>query len=772
MLARSQGAAPVVALQTARDRLLWWVASFTGRMSVAYLIAFPLLFFAAHVVPESHAQTQLFLYEPDLIQRIATLVKPESHVCQTVQSGAFFALDALGRYRGKLNEVLNSVNASVNHGILLHVLRNTIADLATDKPASVDFFVDSLFAFIAFVTSTAAGSNMIVSAGLIPLLVQLVEIVNPTTYLVQRTISRAIGLIDSVIYAFPPAFQLFCNAHGLDIMVSRIKSEVDRDIADGDATMDTNGFGEPGPDNLYGKLPFGRASLLRNMFKSISHMMSSTGTAEGLRNLIDSSLLESVKRIMEHRRIFGPQILALAINIMATFVHNEPTSLTIIQEAKLPETFLSVVEEDIEANYDVIAAIPNAVGALCLNQAGLDLLNSRPLVPKFMSLFTSERHSRVLQDRDNASMFGSSIDELIRHQPSIKQSVIDAILHTLKAIEEAGQAFTPPEDETRSNYVLLHAPPPAGDTAEASSSAGEVRSVALADVVMDEDDTVRKPDAVKDNAVVVFMDVTARFLEGFFQTTSHCKDFIKADGLDLLLRLYSLPCLPYNFSSSIAADSLVTLIRFMCVVSSTSVLTGILRDVKRSLEETEDVWQDGSHTSKLLALLQASDTDDLESANQEFRKLVSLNARTHLLADNWYFLQTLNGETQGLLNIAQLGELQRVCTWENMLLKAAVPTVKEPAKEEAKSSEGSDDSTQTPAAAHLQPGMPENLLGNMPAASETAKPATPEQSPDDPRVKNATALKYVASQISASLTSFFQGEPVRGLLLGPSLAAY
>jgi E3 ubiquitin-protein ligase HUWE1 len=82
--------------------------------------------------------------------------------------------------------------------------------------------------------------------------------------------------------------------------------------------------------------------------------MSSGGSQEGVRNLIDSSLVQSCKLVMQHRRVFGPQNLALAINIMLTFVHNEPTSLGILQEGKVPDTFYDAVQEgDIEPSLDV-----------------------------------------------------------------------------------------------------------------------------------------------------------------------------------------------------------------------------------------------------------------------------------------------------------------------------------------------------------------------------------------------------------------------------------
>jgi E3 ubiquitin-protein ligase HUWE1 len=41
--------------------------------------------------------------------------------------------------------------------------------------------------------------------------------------------------------------------------------------------------------------------------------MQSSGTAEGLRGLIDLSLLQSIKKIIQHRSIFGPNVLPLGM---------------------------------------------------------------------------------------------------------------------------------------------------------------------------------------------------------------------------------------------------------------------------------------------------------------------------------------------------------------------------------------------------------------------------------------------------------------------------
>ena len=54
-----------------------------------------------------------------------------------------------------------------------------------------------------------------------------------------------------------------------------------------------------------------RASVLKHILRSIHRMMQASGTSEGLRTLIDSSLLSSVKKVIERRSLFGPSVLAL-----------------------------------------------------------------------------------------------------------------------------------------------------------------------------------------------------------------------------------------------------------------------------------------------------------------------------------------------------------------------------------------------------------------------------------------------------------------------------
>ena len=87
------------------------------------------------------------------------------------------------------------------------------------------------------------------------------------------------------------------------------------------------------------------------------------------------------------------------------------------------------------------------IGALCLNQTGQDQLATHPsIIPALFAIFTSEKHLKILQDKENAASVGGSIDELIRHHPLLKNVVFKSLLSTLSKLEDLGNAYSAPSD--------------------------------------------------------------------------------------------------------------------------------------------------------------------------------------------------------------------------------------------------------------------------------------------------------------------------------------
>ena len=235
---------------------------------------------------------------------------------------------------------------------------------------------------------------------------------------------------------------------------------------------------------------------------------------------------------------------------MATFVHNEPTSLTIIQEIGLPEAFYKVVESGVEPSFEVIQAIPNALGALCLNQTGQDQLAARPsIIPGLLSIFTSERHLRVLQDKENAVLIGTSIDELIRHHPFLKIAVFEGVRSVLGQIEDLGKVFIIPED-IRHFYQLVpdpEAPPPEQDVAmDVDQSAVSIPVTASEDPNSQNEESEKEGASQKnseshDNQIVAFIDVIGRV------PSSLATSRITFSSVSVFGRIISAPCTLQGF---------------------------------------------------------------------------------------------------------------------------------------------------------------------------------------------------------------------------------
>ncbi|KAF0392672.1 E3 ubiquitin-protein ligase HUWE1 [Gigaspora margarita] len=733
------------------------------RLLITRLLAVAIM---AHVIPEHVAQSKLFLYEPDIVANLAKLVHPDRNVPFDIQTVALYALDGISRYRSKLGEVLTAINASANHGILLYVLRRVIADLERDNPIYPQEYYDALFALISYIITTQTGGTMVISAGIVPTLLQLLN--NKNSHQLKN-VTKAVGILDSLVYGFNTSFTSFCNANGVRVLVDRIKEEVDNGIQLAKDARDNqmegitiaNASATAGSSSEVGEsiaienditLPYERASLLKSMFKFVLHMMQASGTADGLRNLIDTSLPDSLKKVFEQPNVFGSSIYALAINLIATFIHNEPTSLPIMQEARLPQTFLNSISKEIPASVDVIQSIPNAFGAICLNAQGMEIFNQMNPIEKFFTIFTSDEHLRSLQDSDVASVLGTSIDELMRHHPSLKQSIMNAIMTTLQRIIELGHSSS-----IKDSTSTLHA---GSDDDQVISS--EILEDGSTDTKMTDSDNTKadesKIDEKKENTVVAFIEIAARFLEGLFQTQNHCKEFLKQEnGLNIILKFYALPVLPYEFGCSQASYSLSHLMRVIADVDPKRSISAIVGALNETLQgATNFLSYEGKGILSEYIDLKETDTTKIEEANKTFRTLITLHGYVGLLSDVYCTPVFSHGKSASSVIDAfigtdndvlpTLGKLHRVCVWENVILKSSVPKSWYNLPSKAKKPSHFPESSSSLTSALLDDADKETTDSNEPPVNQ-----------NDRKVKNAKCLKFLVSQIPSCLTPLFQG---------------
>ncbi|KAI9600681.1 hypothetical protein H4Q26_000471 [Puccinia striiformis f. sp. tritici PST-130] len=466
---------------------------------------------------------------------------------------------------------------------------------------------------------------------------------------------------------------------------------------------------------------------------------------------------------------------------MSTLIHSEPTSLAILQEAGLPEALYDAIDSGIEPAFDVIAAIPSALGALCLNDVGLEQLNERQAIPRSF--------------RDHASVVGSTIDELVRHQPTLKKMVLDATLTYLKEIDRIGKAIDINASQVV-NVQLKSCPEDVPATAIEGSTASLPVASSLGgpdDVVMSEKGERKgRKRSLLNNLVLLLIDVACRILESMLQNVAHCQEFLNLGTLDLLLGLLRLPSIPYDFATTPAAEAFSSTIRVVTETLPGETLSVVMKQLRSDLIEIKPFWETLRPKSEMLKMV-SPNSADVGNHNLVFRRLISIQAYISFLSDicvasGYSHSRTATG-ILGVFNKAEesetvsfLGALQRVVCWEHILIKAFAPkpwsdgstptaaftstTVPIPS-----SSSGAvsypvppplGDQTQISSIATITT----NTISQTEAASltSTERPDSdtrnPTETPASPpasesSIENAKALRSIAASISQSLNPFF-----------------
>jgi E3 ubiquitin-protein ligase HUWE1 len=469
----------------------------TEKSSRADLVAIRLLAVSnlAYVFTEPNFQQKVGQQDSDeprrlqLAYQLSELVHPPGSggdgVSRELQTYALNALEALTKHKTKSGDVCSALSVNVNHGVLFYVVRKAVAELAVeespDGSSDEDDWREALFALLnSLPNSQLRTGEAMVSAGLLEI---LVEVLTLRTTKAERNHPKVLGFLDTFVYNLRDAFQAMVNAKGLEIIADLASYEVESSLACAQQ-------GEGIPSNFKTRLtdyhiPFYQQQTLRWLFKFMNHMMGHTGGNFDrlLRNLIDSpQLLRALRTVISSASTYGSTVWSMAVTILTSFIHNEPTSYQVIAEAGLSKAFLESVtnttieEKDLAAVNDAITGpdetsvlpgsprlpesstavakptsvffpprdrplaqgilpvaeaisnIPPAYGAICLAEAGMKLFKSSDALASFFEIFESPAHVKALDsDPDVSTIIGNAFDELVRHHPALRTEVLESV---------------------------------------------------------------------------------------------------------------------------------------------------------------------------------------------------------------------------------------------------------------------------------------------------------------------------------------------------------
>ncbi|KAK8087276.1 hypothetical protein PG994_002250 [Apiospora phragmitis] len=309
--------------------------------------------FTEKVLKHDHDEPRRF----QLVYQLAELIHPSPEGTPQVPTGlqaiALSLLEAISGFHSKIPDIFSALNATVNHGVLLYVIRKAVAEMREDDAGEQwtdeDEWRDNLFSLTLHITMAMTNNSSrttpeIISAGLLEILVEVLTI---RSNVAERTHATLVGFLDSLIYNVQSAFQNLIHANGLNAVTDLITHEVElalKLVAEGKATPV-----ECRSQIVDYEIPFYQQQNLKWLLKFIHHMMTNSFTFGGntdrlLRNLVDkTAFLGCIREIIVNVEKFGSLVWTHSVTILTDFLNNDPTSFSALQEANLIQCFLEAL---------------------------------------------------------------------------------------------------------------------------------------------------------------------------------------------------------------------------------------------------------------------------------------------------------------------------------------------------------------------------------------------------------------------------------------------
>lgn len=798
-------------------------------------------------------------------------------VSRTAQALALQALDALAKHKSRANDVCAALSVNVNHGVLMFLTRKVVNELGAEEDNTNDPYHDewrdALLALLRTLPSSSSRTpETLVAAGLIPM---FVDILNLRTEKARRVYSRVMEFLDTFVHAVRDALGTLTAAKGFDAISDLIDYETKtafEKVSRGDGLPAK--YKNPSIDY---QIPYFQQQTLRWMFRFVNHIMQHNGGGfdRVLRNLIDSpQLLTSLRLVFENARIFGSHVWSNAVNILSSFIHNEPTSYAVIAEAGLSQSLLAAVmgrelqakekplavePQDVEpqegessaqapatvpaspaeeqkkgreymlarpkdtplapgiiAAADALACIPSAFGAICLNSSGLDLFQSSDALESFFEIFENPDHIKCLKDDPNlVRSLGTTFDELVRHHPALKTSIMTAVLvmtarvNLLARIKawELGMGTKLWQEDSDGQVVLsgdilclfreIGTPHDASMEDSTAFGAPQLNTHSLPNggklVIGDINQLLPSPLAdfepkdIDEHGLTVtdYLFPAIRFLGAFFENQPNCASFILAGGAEFILDYATIQSLSFDFHRTDANQELTVLVHMLAETKPHLIIPSLMHRAQLAINNLEAFWTAPKESGFFTPLIKPNDSkatapEPTPAVNHGTFFAKHMNAvliltdllreiyamplyQTRSATQAYPFTQVILADKYAAL-IASLGNLHAACVWEEIMIEKNVPQkwlqiIKDTAgKTSSYTATGStqDNSSQIPAVIGAQaevPGVAET--GEAPAAEEPESEEIREVTERSAAFKNVQILRYLVICLPTSITGFF-----------------
>ena len=578
----------------------------TSTKSRKELLAVRLLSIAslANVLNEPELSLKLFSIEKpqDFVKQLVSLLhdtkKSQPGVSMYLQTLAMETMAFLAHSKSFASEISAALGAGSSQGLLSQLIQKGLSDIAiendsTDNVAGDDWR-DAIFSMprtlIEVTGQHGRTSEAVIAASFISSYLTGFCV---TTGKAMRVHLRMLDFIKTFFHHFKDGLAALLGTNAFEV-IGNLLGKLVASAWDLLNTGDGIAAQQKTRATDY-EIPYMHQQIIRSIIDMINDISHHQGAQADrvLRNLVDSqALLRAFRIIVDHLAAFGAHTWSEVIKGLCGFLHNEPTSYSVIFEAGIIQSILKTVnpQQDLPQSaptnggtksifsapenrpqgippvIDAIVNVSQVFGAICLTNAGFDLFKSSGALEKFFEIFESPAHVKVLGDPNILALLGSTFDELVRHHPNLKNPVLSAVMVMLARVRHISRFLSvsfgagaklwlgvdgelvPCGGRDALSMEIL--PPLPTNMDEASSQ----RKIDLPNghtLILENEllppSTVRGTPSDKDNHALTATDwarPAVGFLMTFFEHQSHCSNFLEYGGCDLVLDFITLPSLP------------------------------------------------------------------------------------------------------------------------------------------------------------------------------------------------------------------------------------
>ncbi|KAG8048577.1 hypothetical protein GUJ93_ZPchr0009g267 [Zizania palustris] len=376
--------------------------------------------------------TSFFTNEPEYINELIRLVRSEEFVPGPIRALAMLALGAqLAAYassheRARILSGSSIISAGGNRMVLLSVLQKAISSLSSPNDTSSPLIVDALLQFfLLHVLSSSSSGTTVRGSGMVPPLLPLSQDNDPSH---MHLVCLAVKTLQKLMEYSSPAVSLFKDLGGVELLSQRLHVEVQRVIgADSHNSMVASDALKSEEDHLYSQ-----KRLIKALLKALGSATYSPANPVRSQSSNDNSLPISLSLIFQNVDKFGGDIYFSAVTVMSEIIHKDPTCFPALKELGLPDAFLSSVRAGVIPSCKALICVPNGLGAICLNNQGLEAVRETSALCFLVDTFTSMKY--LIPINEGVVLLANAVEELLRHVQSLRSTGVDIIIEIINKL--------------------------------------------------------------------------------------------------------------------------------------------------------------------------------------------------------------------------------------------------------------------------------------------------------------------------------------------------